>query len=56
MSSMPRGVLFALIAYGLYSCCDAIVKALGHGLTVYEIAFFTTLFSLVPAFLTTPKT
>jgi drug/metabolite transporter (DMT)-like permease len=52
---MPPGVLFAFSAYALYSCCDAIIKGLGLGLSVYEIAFFTTLFSLVPVFLTTPK-
>ena len=52
---MPSGVLFALFAYALYSCGDAIIKGLGGGLSVYEIAFFTTLFALVPAFITTPK-
>ncbi|MBN9346182.1 MAG: DMT family transporter [Devosia sp.] len=52
---MPPGVLYAFAAYALYSCCDAIIKGLGHGLSVYELAFFTTLFSLVPVFLTTPK-
>lgn len=52
---MPSGVLLALFAYALYSCCDAIIKGLGHGISVYEIAFFTTLFSLIPAMLTTPK-
>ena len=52
---MPPGVLFALCAYALYSCCDAIVKGLGSGLSVYEIAFFTTLFSLLPALFMTPK-
>jgi drug/metabolite transporter (DMT)-like permease len=52
---MPPGVLFAFSAYALYSCCDAIIKGLGGGLSVYELAFFTTLFSLVPVFLTTPK-
>ena len=52
---MPPGVLFAFAAYALYSCCDAIIKGLGHGLSVYEIAFCTTLFSLIPVFLTTPK-
>jgi drug/metabolite transporter (DMT)-like permease len=46
---MPPGVLFALGAYALYSCCDAITKGLGSGLSVYEIAFFATLFSLAPA-------
>jgi len=52
---MPPGVLFAFSAYALYSCCDAIIKGLGSGLSVYEIAFFTTLFSLIPVFFTTPK-
>src|SRR5689334_17243845 len=52
---MPSGVLFAFLSYALYSCCDAIIKGLGSGLSVYEIAFFTTLFSLIPAILMTPK-
>jgi drug/metabolite transporter (DMT)-like permease len=52
---MPPGVLFAFSAYALYSCCDAIIKGLGHGLSVYEIAFFTTLFSLLPVMFTTPR-
>jgi drug/metabolite transporter (DMT)-like permease len=52
---MSPGVLFALSAYALYSCCDAIVKGLGAGLSVYQIAFFTTLLSLLPAIATTPK-
>jgi drug/metabolite transporter (DMT)-like permease len=52
---MPAGVIFAVSAYALYSCCDAIIKGLGHGLSVYELAFFTTLFSLIPVFLNTPK-
>ncbi|HVY50644.1 MAG TPA: DMT family transporter [Devosia sp.] len=52
---MPPGVLFALSAYALYSCCDAIIKGLGSGLSVYELAFFTTLFSLVPVVVTTPR-
>jgi drug/metabolite transporter (DMT)-like permease len=52
---MPPGVLFAFSAYALYSCCDAIIKGLGTGLSVYEIAFFTTLFSLIPVYFTTPK-
>src|SRR5215212_5636577 len=52
---MPSGVLFALSAYALYSCCDAIIKGLGNGLSIYEIAFFTTLFSLLPVIFTTPR-
>jgi drug/metabolite transporter (DMT)-like permease len=52
---MPPGVLFAFSAYALYSCCDAIIKGLGHGLSVFELAFFTTLFSLIPVVFNTPK-
>jgi drug/metabolite transporter (DMT)-like permease len=52
---MPSGVLFSLVAYALYSCCDAIIKGFGSSLSVFEIAFFTTLFSLLPAIFTKPK-
>ena len=52
---MPVGVILTFSAYALYSCCDAIIKGLGAGLSAYEIAFFTTLFSLLPAFFTTPR-
>lgn len=52
---MPSGVIFSLFAYGLYSCCDAIIKGFGTSLSVFEIAFFTTLFSLIPAIFTKPK-
>jgi drug/metabolite transporter (DMT)-like permease len=52
---MPAGVAFSLVAYLLYSCCDAIIKGFGTGLTVFEIAFWSALFSFVPAMLTKPK-
>jgi drug/metabolite transporter (DMT)-like permease len=52
---MPPGVIFSLFAYALYSCCDAIIKGFGTSLSIYEIAFFTTLFSLLPAIFTKPK-
>lgn len=51
---MPAGVAFGFLAYALYSCCDAIIKGMGS-LPVYEIAFFSTLFSLLPAVFTKPK-
>src|SRR3954463_15518814 len=51
---MHPGVLLAVCAYALYSCCDAIIKGL-NGLPVYEIAFLTTLFSLIPAIFATPR-
>ena len=52
---MPLGVLFALSAYALYSCCAAIIKGFGSHLGVHEIAFFSALFSLLPAIFTKPK-
>ena len=52
---MPSGVVFSLAAYLLYSCCDAIIKGFGSSLTVFEIAFWTALFSFLPAIFTKPK-
>lgn len=52
---MPVGVVFALFAYALYSCADATIKSFGNDLSVFEIAFFATLFSLVPAIISKPK-
>ena len=52
---MPSGVIFAFFAYALYSCCDAIIKGFGSSLTVHEIAFWTALFSFIPAIFTLPK-
>ncbi len=52
---MPAGVAFSLVAYLLYSCCDAIIKGFGTNLSVFEIAFWTALFSFLPAIFTKPK-
>ncbi len=52
---MPVGVAFSLFAYLLYSCCDAIIKGFGTSLSVFEIAFWTALFSFLPAIFTKPK-
>ena len=52
---MPVGVAYALFAYFLYSCCDAIIKGFGTSLSVFEIAFWTALFSFIPAIFTKPK-
>lgn len=53
---MPPGVALSLVSYLLYSCCDAIIKGFGSSLSVFEIAFWTALFSLVPVIFTKPKT
>jgi len=52
---MPAGVAFSLAAYLLYSCCDAIIKGFGSSLSVFEIAFWTALFSFLPAIFTKPR-
>lgn len=51
---MKIGVFFALAAYGAYSCGDAIIKGFGSSLSPFEIAFWTTLFSIVPVLVTKP--
>jgi drug/metabolite transporter (DMT)-like permease len=49
---MPVGVLLAFLAYAIFSTADALIKALGPTMSVFEIAFFTTSFSIIPAILT----
>ena len=49
-----RGIALGFLAYFLFSCSDANVKALGGQLPVFEIGFFSTLFAaLVLLFLKT---
>ena len=52
---MYNGTLLALVAYAVYSWGDAAIKALGGGLSVFEIGFYMTLVSAVCIALTTPK-
>jgi S-adenosylmethionine uptake transporter len=42
---MVKGILLGFLSYALFSCGDAAVKALGGHLSVFEIGFFSTLFS-----------
>lgn len=49
---MPTGVLLAFLAYASFSMADALIKATGPAMSVFEIAFFTTSFSIIPAMLT----
>jgi drug/metabolite transporter (DMT)-like permease len=51
---MSSGVIFALLAYASYSCADALVKGVGSSLSVFEVGFMTTLFSIIPVVLTRP--
>lgn len=43
------GVLLAIVCYAVYSWSDAIVKALGESVGMFEIGLFSTIFSLLPA-------
>ena len=49
---MPIGVVLAFLAYAIFSIADALIKATGPALSVFEIAFFTTTFSIIPVMLT----
>jgi drug/metabolite transporter (DMT)-like permease len=44
---MVKGILLGFAAFGIFSCGDACVKALGGRLTVFEIGFFTTLVAFI---------
>jgi len=50
-SSLSRpvaGVLFALIGFVIFSSHDALIKVLGGNYAVFQIVFFSVLFSFVP--------
>ena len=49
---MPIGVILAFVAYAIFSMADSLIKVTGPALSVFEIAFFTTSFSIIPAMLT----
>ena len=53
--AMPVGVILAFIAYASFSIADALIKATGSGMSVFEIAFFTTTFSVLPVMVTKGK-
>ncbi|WP_193335355.1 DMT family transporter [Devosia beringensis] len=49
---MPTGVILAFLGYASFSTADALIKHIGPGMSVFEIAFFTTSFSILPLLLT----
>src|SRR6476620_5516117 len=55
LSPAALGVVLALLAYAAYSTGDAMVKGLGGSLGPFEIGFFTTIFSIIPALFSKPK-
>lgn len=50
---MPIGVILAFLAFASFSVADALIKVTGPTMSVFEIAFFTTSLSIIPAILTT---
>lgn len=52
---MPVGVLYAIVAYSVYACGDAIIKGFGQNLSVFEIGFFVGVFGLIPAVFAKPR-
>lgn len=55
LSPGALGVVLALLAYAVYSTADAMVKGLGDSLGPFEIGFFTTIFSIIPALFSKPR-
>ncbi len=56
VTPVTLGVLMALGAYAVYSWADALIKGLGGGsLGIFEIGFFSTLFSLLPGLFAKPR-
>lgn len=48
---MPVGVLLAFLAYASFSIADSLIKRIGPTISVFEIGFFTTAFSILPLLL-----
>ncbi|MER0237689.1 DMT family transporter [Fulvimarina sp. MAC8] len=49
---MQIGILIAFAGYFAFACGDATIKAIGSGLPIFEIGFFTSLFAFLPALFT----
>ena len=47
-ASANRGILLALLAFGAFATHDALIKVLGTEYTVFQIIFFSVLFSFIP--------
>lgn len=55
LSPVSLGVLCALVAMAAFSTGDALIKGLGGSLSTFEIGFFSTIFSFLPALFSKPK-
>lgn len=51
---IQSGVLVAIASYAIYAWADAIIKGLGHTLSIYEIGAAYTAVSLIPMLLAKP--
>ncbi len=47
-SSPLRGALFALASFFAYACTDVSIKALGHGMSTFQVMFFAACCTLPP--------
>jgi len=48
ISNASQGFVFSILAFGIFSSHDAVVKTLGAQYSVFQIIFFSTLFAFVP--------
>ena len=51
---VQSGVLLAVASFAFYAWADAIIKGLGHSLSIYEIGAAYTVISLIPMLLAKP--
>lgn len=52
---MPIGIFFALLSYASFAFGDAAIKSFGSTMSVFQIGFFVTIFSFVPALIVRPR-
>lgn len=52
---MSLGVFLGFAAYAVFAFGDAAIKSFGDTMSVFQIAFFITLFSFVPAIIVRPR-
>lgn len=52
---VPIGVLLGFVSYGSFAFGDALIKSFGSSLSVFEITFFVTMFSFIPALIVKPR-
>ena len=51
---LDRGVLIAVASFAVYAWSDALIKALGHSISIYEIGVAYAAVSLIPLLLAKP--